>query len=481
MTEKEHTQNETEGALLCQLLLGAEIPQGITGAVFDDSKNQAVFHAIQTLTLNGVKPKLVAVNQEIGRMGKNELVPASYIADLTNITASTANIDYYASKLLKSLETRQTRTLLKQALENLDKSEEAADVKNELIAELHKSSEPARQRIMAFTDWEAECKAYDPTKDFTPSLFGIRCPNGTLSVIGGRPGTGKTTAMINIAREALQETDRRVFFVNLEMTNKQIITNLALSCMYSETPSSQTLACEMSPQYEFYKLFREEATADKAFSTARRKALDCLKRFIDTDHRLFVYDGIGNTLDGILADIRAKTKEGDVVLLDYMQRIKTEEKVQRYLEIKIASNALLQLAVQNKLVVISGAQLNREKDDKSLATLSNFREGGDIEQDAHNAVALEYKTAYFTHVLKAREDESDKYTRFIWEKPYCYMQTVKSDETDKQFLAFIRGEKTGEAGEETESKESRKNPKKVRKRDPTKPMTADEWGNLPHY
>jgi hypothetical protein len=70
------------------------------------------------------------------------------------------------------------------------------------------------------------------------------------------------------------------------------------------------------------------------------------------------------------------------------------------------------LALKRNVVIISGAQLGRQaKENKgNEATLEDFREGGDIEQDAHNALAIETITnddgneeGRYIHVLKQRE------------------------------------------------------------------------------
>ena len=91
----------------------------------------------------------------------------------------------------------------------------------------------------------------------------------------------------------------------------------------------------------------------------------------------------------------------------------------------MASRALLNTAIETQCVIIAGAQFNREGDKAGQeATLANFRESGDIEQDAHNAIAIEQEkdtgTCYI-HVLKEREGGS-RYQRMEIElvKQYVY-------------------------------------------------------------
>ena len=53
-----------------------------------------------------------------------------------------------------------------------------------------------QRRIYTLADYMAECLTYDPSRDFSPALFGgLAFPNGTVSYIGARTSRGKTTAM----------------------------------------------------------------------------------------------------------------------------------------------------------------------------------------------------------------------------------------------------------------------------------------------
>jgi hypothetical protein len=105
----------------------------------------------------------------------------------------------------------------------------------------------AQSRFTTFSEYADECINYDPDKDFTPSLFGVPFPDGTVSYIGARTGRGKTAAMLNIAREALtMEQPRNVFFITLEMSPKQLLTRLALSLIYAN--AAKTGAAVTAPE-----------------------------------------------------------------------------------------------------------------------------------------------------------------------------------------------------------------------------------------
>jgi hypothetical protein len=101
-----------------------------------------------------------------------------------------------------------------------------------------------KDRIGSWAEYIQECTQYDPDKDFKPDLFdGLAFPPGTVSYIGARAKAGKTTAMINLTREALF-SGRKVMFITLEMGRRQLLTKLVLCVAFAisgETPERREL------------------------------------------------------------------------------------------------------------------------------------------------------------------------------------------------------------------------------------------------
>jgi hypothetical protein len=291
-----------------------------------------------------------------------------------------------------------------------------------------------RERFTSYAEYLNLLRKYDPDNDFTTSILaGLRCPNGTITIIGARPGGGKTSAMINATRETLTNTSRAAFFVNLEMNSRQVLTNLCLSIMYANaTPEQRAeLVAIEDTIIQFNKSFKWTGKGKypkhPLFAELQLQAMQKVEAALN-EKRLFIYDGIGNTLEGITADIAGNAKEGDVVLLDYIQRTPPpygQESQNRQVQVQLASRALLNAAIESQCVIIAGAQFNREGEKSGdEATLANFRESGDIEQDAHNAIAIEKEKdteTRYAHVIKEREGGS-KYERMELEivKHYVY-------------------------------------------------------------
>jgi len=271
-----------------------------------------------------------------------------------------------------------------------------------------------RNRFSSWADYVNQCKNYDPSKDFRPSMLaGLRFPNGTLSYIGARPSGGKSTMLINIAREALA-VGRKVFLVYLEVIERTINTNFVLSSMYSSATDKQRKELDgiTEPNRKYFSLFKNESDTRETFDSLRETIMGQMSVLFE--NKLFVYNGAGEALETIISEIEEKLAAGDVVLIDYVQLLSSPKNTndQQYIKIKLISNALLTLALNKKIIIISGAQFGRQgKDHRGKeATMDDFREGGDIEQDAHNAIAIEIitdpegnDTGRYIHVLKARE------------------------------------------------------------------------------
>jgi len=388
--------------------------------------NGLIFQTIFKQIKRGIKPDIGSLTDDPDLAG----VEPWYIAGLNDKIPSSANITHYESEIIKAWQTRIAKHATQKFITEIESAEYKGEIRP-LIREFMEvmSGAVCDTQYNRFSTWEeyfTVCNGYDPSKDFKPSMLaGLRFPNGTLSYIGARPGGGKSTMLVNIAREALA-AGRKVFLVNMEMINKTVITNFALSLIYASASIEQRKELReiKNPQSLYYSLFKREHDSREIFNNLRHNAIEKVKALLNTD--LFVFNGAGGKLDAILMAIENKVSEGDIILIDYIQRMPPpkENNDQRYIQIKNTSNALLTLAMKKNIAIISGAQFNRQtKDNKnSEAALDDFRESGDIEQDAHNALAIETidEKSRYIHVLKQREGGAD-FTRAELDCNFSYL------------------------------------------------------------
>jgi hypothetical protein len=268
-------------------------------------------------------------------------------------------------------------------------------------------------------DYEEETKNYDPDKYFCPKLFNaFPFPDGTLSVIGARTSRGKTTALINLALEALTaETTRKCLFITLEMSGRQLYNKLILAKAYSK--AERTIRKDLfdkveNPHKDLFKIVKaadaELEGIDKKFIEKVKEAKEFVDKKVDIKE-FQLFQGWQLSQKAII-NLISQQEKGTLVLIDYIQRMPLTEKVskERYIQIKELSNALMNATTNSGVVTICGAQFNREagtdKEGNDTFNETSFRESGDIEQDAHNAIGIGWeadKKTRFYEILKSRE------------------------------------------------------------------------------
>jgi hypothetical protein len=291
-----------------------------------------------------------------------------------------------------------------------------------------------------WADFINDCKTYDPNKDFRPSLLaGLSFPDGTLSYIGARTGRGKTTIMLNIAREALSKDPppRKVVFITLEESRKQLLRKLILSTAYSmgttdekallDTRAEPDRADGRSVKSDFYTVMRgENGLSGEGAGEAYRLITAAQEHIAGLYGKSLIVkeaQGVG-TLERVEAVIAEYAEPGSIVLVDYVQRLPAPDgfRATDFMLGKAQSNGLFVTAKKTGAVILSGAQFKRptgtatdkyikldgvEYDDFDE---TSFRESGDIEQDAHNALGIgkgkdpEDDKKRYIKVMKTRED-----------------------------------------------------------------------------
>jgi replicative DNA helicase len=195
---------------------------------------------------------------------------------------------------------------------------------------------------------------------------------GNMVVIAGRPGSGKTAIALSLAIDSCRLA--KVLFISLEMSKEELAKRYL----------------SFIANVENYKI-----------RSARLTETD-LKQITEQLYGMnmdfFLDDGSNSDINDIVAKIKLhKAKHGlDIVFIDYMQLIKSHQKV-REQEIAHISRTLKLLAKELGITIIALAQLSRETEKRSekKPMLSDLRESGQIEQDA-DIVLFPFRPAYYS-------------------------------------------------------------------------------------
>jgi hypothetical protein len=137
--------------------------------------------------------------------------------------------------------------------------------------------------------------------------------------------------------------------------------------------------------------------------------------------------------------MKAQSNAGTVVLLDYIQKMppKNGTDTDSFRRVQAISYDVVNTAAATNAIIIAGAQFNRLGGTDGLGdvfTDESFRECGDLEQDAHNAIGIGWQTdkqGRFYEVLKTREDSQQGNIFFInFIGAYAYME--RGEQTYRQ-------------------------------------------------
>lgn len=209
---------------------------------------------------------------------------------------------------------------------------------------------------------------------------------GDLIIIAGRPGMGKTSALMSTALSAAK-LGARIGIASQEMTYEQVIARLA--------------AVETGINLQRLNFGRLDASEVRRFLKAAGMLADLPIHVIDTP---------GLTPARLRMQALRWLRRGglDLLMVDYLQIMSSEKMFkgdQRTAEVGFFARSLKQLAKELRIPVIAAAQLSRGLENRKdkRPVLSDLRESGEIEQEADIVAFLYrpvvYEEASFTPTL----------------------------------------------------------------------------------
>jgi replicative DNA helicase len=198
---------------------------------------------------------------------------------------------------------------------------------------------------------------------------------GDVVVIAGRPGMGKTQFMVNLVTNFSQKYPVQYFTYDQP---KSSLVNRFISCI-SSIPSKHLVNNRLS-NLEYDKLI-----------TSKSKIQDL---------NVFINDDLQNSLTSFInLCIDAITNKGvKIIVVDYLQLLSTHRfKNNREQQFALIMRELKNLARVYNVCIFALSQLSRAVETRGgdkRPQLSDLRESGAIEQDAHKVIFL-YRPAYY--------------------------------------------------------------------------------------
>jgi replicative DNA helicase len=211
----------------------------------------------------------------------------------------------------------------------------------------------------------------------------------SMTIIGARPGTGKTAFALGILIHVGAVVKRPALFFSLEMSRQELAERILAST--ARIDSSKLRTGDLSDA--------DWNRAHEAFGF-----LQSAQVFIDDNPSLTVMDVRSRAR-------RIKQQQGDlgVVIVDYLQLMSSRGRAEnRQVEVSDMSRSLKILARELQCPVIALSQLSRKLEDRAdkRPVMSDLRESGSLEQDA-DVVLFLFRPEQYGEVANDKKSDAE--------------------------------------------------------------------------
>ena len=372
---------EAEKALLGSMIQGGSREQEIAMAwvrsddAFYNRDCKDVWKSIKILYKDGIDIDFITLADRVQEDTGKSL--AYFITGLIDFVPSKANVENYAKIVWQKYIQRETAKSATKLVDASDESngsvKEIVSEHNKLIDEL-KNIQPSKQIDMSvliddMKDVMEQDSNLIPFNLAHLDSFAGGMTRKEITVVGGRPGHGKTTLVINIIRGLIYQ-GYNVMLFNREMSNTEMLKKMVVM-------ESKEL------EYGVVRRNELEDNDKETFDTTSEMMKDKYKN-------LTMYDNI-RSLNDCLREI-SKHKP-DVVIDDYIQLIQVDDiKEGRRFEIEKIMQEYKWISKSENCSVILVSQLNREIEKRldPRPRMSDYAESGVIEQTAESAMFVFY-------------------------------------------------------------------------------------------
>lgn len=404
----------TEGYLDSQAQPGMSMPfsleaeQSVLGAILLDPSCLAAvvdilpqpryFYAVNNRMIYGAMVEMFALGQPVDfvtvleRLKEepdfDEATGKVYLTQLAQLVPSISHVETYANIVRDKYDLRTLMQAARGILDDATSGEREVslllDSAERRIYDIRqgksdKGLQPVREILLETFDRLDKLNSADrekyqglPTgiKELDSTITGLN--RSDLIVLAARPGVGKTSLGLNIARHVAVTAKRRVAFFSLEMGREQLASRLLASEALVE--GTKLRAGDLT-EAEWARLI---------------EAGDILRRA-----DLYIDDSPGLTVLEMQGKLR-RLDHVDLVIVDYLQLMTGSRRTDnRVNEISEITRNLKVMAKELNVPLMALSQLRRptERTKDHRPGLSELRDSGSIEQDADIVIFL-HREAY---------------------------------------------------------------------------------------
>lgn len=339
---------------------------------FINERNKKIIKAINELKAEKQDISIISIKSKIKANGKQVL---DYLTTLGEYIRTTSAEEIYEKlielskkrKLIRILDIERQEIIncenidivAERIIKDINKVEQINEKEKSFLQQVIDVTEQIEQNTLKGTDYSL----YTGITDLDNMMCGLH--KQELTIIGARPGVGKTTLALQIA-EHIAQKGIVTAFISLEMSDFQIIQKMLTK----------------KTKVKSYKMrlgTLEEQDLEKIGIASAEIAK--LPLHLVTNARTIQH------IENIARKLKNKNNLG-LLVIDYIQLIKNKGKFNnREQEVADITRTLKLLSLELDIPILGLCQLNRNAS-KNEPTLADLRESGSIEQDADNVLFL---------------------------------------------------------------------------------------------
>lgn len=377
------------GTLILKNELLTEVDERLKPEHFSVIEHEKIFEAIQKITSNKQEADPFTITTLLlNCQDLKHINLQKYIVDICAGTLHFRGTKTYSENIIEDFLKRSIKDIAKNIYNDvfLEENTTATDIIFKIEKELEKLKE--YQKIDSIKHIKDIAKEYvenyeNPYFDSVSTGFkslddimgGFK--NGTLNIIGARPGIGKTAFALNIANNI--GNNKNILIFSLEMPGYQLVERLF--AIQNEWNLSH-LAMRKKKADDF--VYKKEYLSKTLFK------IENLNIWIDETPSITIQK-IKN-----LSKIAYKKNNIDIIIIDHLHLVTDQSTKNKYEQLSYITAQLKILSKELDIPVIALAQLSRESErrDNKKPQLADLRESGTIEQDADVVIGLHREEYY---------------------------------------------------------------------------------------
>ncbi len=386
---------EAEQAVLGAIILDSNVFDKVIDHVksadyFYVAMHKLIFSAMSEMINFGMAVDFVTLLEKLKQnRAFDESTGKTYLMDLVNNCPSISNAEAYAKVIADKYNIRRLITASREIIDDASAGEEdpsvLIDLAEQKIFDIRQGNEKSGLERINSVILQTFDRLDSLNREADDSLKPISTGIGDLDrvitglnrsdliLLAARPGMGKTSFALNIARYAACTAKKTVAFFSLEMSKEQLASRLL-----------STEALISGTKLRTGKLSDEEWDRLIPASDVLSKA------------ELYLDDTPGITFTEMKSRLR-RLRKLDLVVIDYLQLMESGRRIDNRVQaISEITRGLKILAKEMNVPVLTLSQLSRasEKRDDHRPQLSDLRDSGSIEQDADIVLFL-YREGYY--------------------------------------------------------------------------------------